>query len=195
MLTIAWDVDDVLNDLMRSWFEDCWLHMNPSCDLVYDDLKENPPEKILGITRHEYLQSLDTYRLSGAYQTLVPCQHLLGWFQKYGHNANHIAVTAVPICTVHISSFWVLKYFGQWIRSFHFVPSNRTDYHTITYDRSKAELISRIGQVDILVEDNKKNAEDFRNMGGMSILIHTPWSETGVKKEELLKIISEKVVK
>ena len=27
MLTIVWDVDDVLNDLMLQWFTSCWLEV------------------------------------------------------------------------------------------------------------------------------------------------------------------------
>ena len=38
MLTIAWDVDDVLNDLMGAWLKDAWLPAHPECTLAYDDL-------------------------------------------------------------------------------------------------------------------------------------------------------------
>ncbi len=41
--TIVWDVDDVLNDLMGSWFFlGCQDH--PECAVTYEDLKEKPPQ-------------------------------------------------------------------------------------------------------------------------------------------------------
>ena len=45
MKTVIWDVDDVLNDLMRCWFEKSWLLSHPECTLTYEDLTQNPPSK------------------------------------------------------------------------------------------------------------------------------------------------------
>ena len=47
MVTIAWDVDDVLNDLMRHWFKSTWKTTHPECKVIYEDLSENPPRQIL----------------------------------------------------------------------------------------------------------------------------------------------------
>ena len=59
MRTLVWDIDDVLNDLMRSWFTEEWLPTHPDCRLAYADLLENPPHRVLGIAEAEYLASLD----------------------------------------------------------------------------------------------------------------------------------------
>ena len=45
MLTLAWDVDDVLNDLMQVWLEEAWLPAHPECNVTYRDLTSNPPHR------------------------------------------------------------------------------------------------------------------------------------------------------
>ena len=65
MNLIVWDIDDVLNDLMRAWFELHWRPRHPECSLHYSQLRENPPQRVLGISESEYLSSLDEFRLSG----------------------------------------------------------------------------------------------------------------------------------
>ena len=50
MKTIIWDVDDVLNDLMYSWFQEHRDLYNPDSTLKYQDITQNPPHEILGIT-------------------------------------------------------------------------------------------------------------------------------------------------
>ena len=64
MKTIVWDVDDVLNNLMQSWLETAWLPAHPACQITYRLLTENPPHHLLGISKIEYLQSLDDFRLN-----------------------------------------------------------------------------------------------------------------------------------
>jgi len=39
MLTIAWDVDDVLNECMDIWFEN-WRRKHPHLNLKYEDLTD-----------------------------------------------------------------------------------------------------------------------------------------------------------
>ncbi len=48
MKTIVWDIDDVLNDLTRAWFETAWLPAHRECRLTYEELKVNPPHELLG---------------------------------------------------------------------------------------------------------------------------------------------------
>ena len=62
MLTIVWDIDDVLNDFMKRWFEQWWRPQKTNCKLNYNDLVENPPHNILGIDLQEYQNSIDAFR-------------------------------------------------------------------------------------------------------------------------------------
>jgi len=125
MKTIAWDIDDVLNDLMLLWFKQKWVAEHRDCRLRYEELTENPPHKLLEVGLNDYLGSLDEYRLSPLYQQMSPIQEVRGWFVKYGGNFRHIALTAVPLIAAPASAQWVFKNFGTWIRTFHFVPSKR----------------------------------------------------------------------
>ena len=79
MKTIAWDVDDVLNDLMLMWFRQRWIIEHDDCKLKYEELTENPPHRLLGISVYEYLQSLDDYRLSPLYQQMKPVKEVMEW--------------------------------------------------------------------------------------------------------------------
>ncbi len=84
MRTIAWDVDDVLNDLARCWLEQAWRRAHPQCDLPYEALTRNPPHRELGVDMQAYLDSLDGYRHTQGYLEMVPTPAVLEWFQAHG---------------------------------------------------------------------------------------------------------------
>ena len=107
---IAWDVDDVMNDLTRRWLEDRWLPAHPACGLKYEHIVENPPHSLLGVPLGEYLQSLDEYRME-KYLALEPNPVLLKWFETNGAEFRHIVVTAVPLLTASLSAKWVFQHF------------------------------------------------------------------------------------
>jgi hypothetical protein len=193
MLTIAWDVDDVLNDLMHAWYTYKWIPGHSGCNIAYESLVENPPNNILGISREEYLASLDGFRLSKDYEKLKPCGEILQWFHKHGSKARHIALTAVPTVAAHASAGWVTRHFGNWIRTFHFIPSFRDVTYGVCYDRTKVEYIKRVGTIDILVEDNRNNIAGLEDLGKKGLLVSRPWNSSaksiGDILEELIIII------
>lgn len=176
MITIAWDVDDVLNDLMRRWLEDAWKPGHPSCKVEFRQITENPPERIIGCSRQEYSLSLDAYRLSKGYPGLEPDAEVLAWFEKNGFKARHIALSSVPLKACHVSASWVMKYFGKWIRSFNFVPSFRQEEDTPVYGRNKADYLKWFGKADVLVEDSGENIIQAEALGIRGILIGKPWN-------------------
>lgn len=193
MLTLAWDVDDVLNDLMRSWFEKKWLIDNPGSAVKYEDLIENPPCKIIGAARAEYIQSLDGFRLSQDYIEMEPNKEVLAWFQEYGETARHIVLTAVPVNRADISAQWVLKNFGKWIRSFNYVPSIRDDIKAPEYDKSKADFLSWFEKVDIFIEDNEGNIREAAKQGINGLLAARPWNNSNVSMPGVLKKITKMI--
>lgn len=190
MYTIVWDVDDVLNDLMRNWFECFWMTSRKEYSLSYDDIKENPPHSILGITQNEYLASLDAYRLSEDAKQLQPNADLLRWFKEYGGNFRHIALTATPLKATDISAYWVLKHFGIWIRTYHFVPSLRDGENIPRYDNVKGEFLKWINKADILVDDNENNINEAKNLGIIGLLVTKPWNKNGYIIEEVIDILT-----
>lgn len=186
MRTIAWDVDDVLNNLMYDWFCQKWLKVHPKCGQQYDDLIINPPHTILGVTKEAYLQSLDEYRQDFMMQ-LQPSTDVLQWFAENGTSYRHLVLTATPISTAPQSAFWVMKHFGQWIRGFHFVPSLRTGQTIVPYEQSKQEFLDWIGKVDIFIDDNPHNIAMAQLSGIRSYLVKRPWNQ-GI---ELLDILAD----
>jgi len=175
--TIAWDVDDVLNDLMRAWFEHCWMRAHPDCPLRYGRISDNPPDALLGISRADYLASLDGFRLSEGAETMLPVPEVLAWFRQYGKSCRHLALTAVPLRAASVSAAWVMRHFGAWIRSFHLVPSPRQDERIPNYDRTKEDFLRWWGKVDILVDDNPVNVASARSLGIEAILVSRPWNQ------------------
>jgi len=175
MLTIAWDVDDVLNDLMRMWLAKEWLPNHPHHPLSYDDLRANPPLEPIGSNLDEYLCSLDRFRHS-RYAELEPLPEAKAWFDRHGDSYRHVALTAVPLRAAPISAAWVLRHFGRWIRSFHFVPSRRAGESLPPYDANKQEFLRWWGKADVLVDDLPSNVESARQAGVKAILIPRPWN-------------------
>jgi len=186
MKTIAWDVDDVLNNLMFDWFTKHCKKNNIS-NIRYQDLTENPPHKILKISKESYLTSLDQFRSYNYYQSLEPDKKILDWFNNYGHKARHIVLTSVPYSKADLSAAWIIKYFGKWIRSFNFVPSYRKNVDIPVYDKSKKEFLSWLGNIDILVEDNIQNYSDAKKLGLESFLVKQPWNNSKSELEEVLE--------
>jgi len=194
MKTLAWDVDDVLNSLMRVWFEEFITNSQREIKIGYDQLSENPPLKLLGITMKQYHVSLDEFRLSGRYERLEPNGEILNWFNVYGHCCRHLALTAVPLAAAPISSAWVLKHFGKWIRTFHFVPSKRSEEAIPVYDRSKVDFIDRHGNIDILIDDNFEHIEQAAQIGLQGILITQPWNAGKIDMSDNLAYLTRAIV-
>jgi hypothetical protein len=175
MLTIVWDVDDVLNSLMRDWFEQEWKAQRPECRHTYGDLTENPPHGVLGVTRWEYLDSLDRFRLCSAARDMAPDPEVLAWFRSYGADFRHIALTARPLDTAPPAAEWVMRHFGDYIRVFGVVPC-RSGPATPTYDGSKSEFLEWWGRGDILVDDSRDNIESAERIGVCGVLFPQPWN-------------------
>ena len=192
MLTLAWDVDDVLNDFMRLWFERCWLPKHKDSSLTYENLTENPPHRLLGLSESDYLSSLDAFRLSESCRNMTPVPEVVSWFKKKGEQFRHIALTARSFHTVPIASRWVLYYFGKWIRSFHFIPAKREGQIIPAYDQSKAEFLHWFEKVDVLVDDSGLNIDMARAEGIEGILFPRPWNKNkNMAIDEALKALNE----
>ena len=183
--TIVWDVDDVLNDLMRSWFL-LWCQDHPRCSVGYENLKENPPHEVLGATRDRYLQSLDAFRNSQAYQDMAPIKEVRAWFLENGSRFRHMALTAVPLRAASFSAQWVFRNFGIWIRAFHFVPSKRKDETIPQYDRDKTDLLQRLGPVDFFIDDNAEHVVAAQNAGINALFFPRPWNHSRMSITETL---------
>ena len=178
MLTIAWDVDDVLNDLMRSWFSEAWLPAHPACALRYEELRANPPAALLGVSGEEYLDSLDRFR-EARYAELAPLPEAEAWFERNGDRYRHIALTGVPLAAAPLSAAWVMRHFGRWMRSFHFVPSPRAGQAIPAYDASKRDFLRWWGKADALVDDSPANVDAAREAGVRALLMPRPWNGAG----------------
>jgi hypothetical protein len=189
MVTVAWDVDDVLNELMRFWFEKKWITEHPKVRLKYVEITENPPHKLLGVSKEEYLTSLDEFRLSIKYKKMQPVPEVKNWFVHYGKFFRHIALTAAPLSCTPISAAWVIRHFGYWVRSFSFVPSQRKRENLPQYDKTKGDLLRWWGKADILVDDSISNVEEAQSMGMQAILMPQPWNNSKLTTEQTLELL------
>lgn len=186
MKTIVWDVDDVLNDLMKVWFEQYWLSKHPQLDLNYEKIKINPPHALLGVAKEQYLTSLDEFRLSGLYDQLKPVKEVRDWFSTHGVKYRHVALTRVPVAVAHISSAWVMKNFGTFIRSFHFIPSYRAGENSPVYDENKGTYLNYFGKADLLIDDALENIDAAKKVGVRTLVFPRPWNGSKMTIKQLL---------
>jgi hypothetical protein len=189
MRTIAWDVDDVLNELMRVWLETWWRPAHPECPVGFDELTENPPHRLLGISHTDYLASLDSFRLSEPFARLVPRPEVLAWFERHGASYRHLALTAVPLRCAPASAAWVLQHFGRWLRSFHVIPSPRSAEAIPAYDRSKEDFLRRTGSIDLLIDDNPAHILGAERAGVQGLLFPAPWNKSRETLSRLLELL------
>jgi hypothetical protein len=176
MQTLAWDIDDVLNDLMRVWLDTWWKPAHSGCHVEYEQLNENPPHRLLKTSLPEYLDSLDAFRLSEHYPRLAPRAELTTWFEKHGASYRHLALTAVPLRCAAVSAAWLLRHFGRWIRSFHVIPSPRSDERIPAYDESKEAFLRLARGIDALIDDNPGHIQGAKKAGVRGLLFPCPWN-------------------
>lgn len=188
MKTVVWDIDDVLNDLMREWL--LWFSDREKIKTNYEQITENPPNKILGITEKDYLNSLDEFRLSERYQKMKPLREVYSWFEREGNRFRHIALTATPLRCAPTTALWVLKNFGKWIRTFHFIPSKREGETLPLYDSDKAQFLEWLQKADFFIDDNEENVNLAKKIGVNAIIWKRPWNSSIHSWHETLKIIS-----
>ena len=173
-MLLIWDVDDVLNSLMQYYMEN-GLPVNAR-QLSCEALTENPPHKLLGISKEEYLSSLDHVR-SGSFYDLPPRPEIMAFFDECGHKFDHIILSAVPVRFMEKSSAWVLHYFGDWVQSCLFIPSHRPECNVKSQlFASKAEAVKFFGPRAVLIDDAVKNVEETRSAGGRALYFPAPWN-------------------
>lgn len=176
MLTIAWDVDDVLNDLLADWLAAWRASLESASGLAYEDLTENPPNRLLGISRDEYLASVDAFRNSEAGRDICPLADVVDWFERNGGRYRHLALTARPLDTVPAAAEWVMRHFGTWIRTFHFIPTPRAGQALPKYETSKAEYLAWLAKVDVFIDDTSENVDPCPGLGVDVVLMPRPWN-------------------
>jgi hypothetical protein len=194
MKTIVWDVDDVLNDLMAAWFEDYAALRGTAPSITYDQLTSNPPDELLGISRTEYLASLDEFRLSGRADNMMPVAEMFEWFCRYGDSSYNVALTAAPLCASPVSAQWVMRNFGRWIRSFNVIPSPRPGIEAAQYHSTKSDFLGWWGKADILVDDSEQNIAGALSLGMKAVLIPRPWNHSTQTMKQALAELSELVL-
>jgi FMN phosphatase YigB (HAD superfamily) len=172
---VVWDVDDVLNELMREWFEDWWRPRHPECTHDYADISANPPHSVLGISEAAYLSSLDEFR-EARFAALMPRPEVLQWFREHGHRAHHVALSAPPEAFAHASAAWVIRHFGQWIRTYAFVPARRGRTDVADPRVAKRNYLEWLGHGDVFLDDRADNVQAARSLGMTGIVLPQPWS-------------------
>jgi FMN phosphatase YigB (HAD superfamily) len=193
MQTIVWDVDDVLNDLMRAWFTQAWKPAHPECRISYRDLRENPPHRILGVEPCEYLDSLDAFRLSPQARSLEPNPAVLAWLRQYGDRYRHVALTARPLESAPAAAEWLFRHFGGHFRCFGVVPS-RSPAGTPHYDGQKAEFLQWLGGADYFIDDSEENVAAARRLEIPSVLYPQPWNRATFTVDDALATLIERMV-
>ena len=156
-------------------------------------IKTNPPHHLLGLSLQEYLASLDVFRLSGLYEQLEPLPEVLAWFSAQGAQYRHVALTRVPLAAAHVTAAWVLRHFGEWIRSFHFVPSFRAGKNPPVYDEDKGDFLRYFGKADLLIDDTMENIEAANKVGVRTLVFPRPWNHSKMTVEQTLAAIAGEV--
>jgi hypothetical protein len=107
---------------------------------------------------------------------MQPIPQVMQWFTEHGSRARHVAISAVPLAAAHLSAAWVIRHFGLWIRSFHFIPSPREERPTPVYDRSKGEALRHWGTIDAFIDDSLDNLASAERFGIRTFCVPRPWN-------------------
>ena len=192
MLTIAWDVDDVLNNLMEAWLGEAWKPRHPECALSYSEITENPPHYLLGVPESEYHSSLDAFRLSDRARVLKPNPVIAEWLRAFGSEYHHIALTARPLESAPQAAEWTFRHFRTHIRAFAVVPA-RLPSDVPGYHRNKSDFIQWLGKVDILIDDSEENIVAAQKVGIHGVLYPQPWNSATGTVQTVLESLNQLV--
>ncbi len=193
-MLILWDVDDVLNQLMREWLH-FWQLKNKldSKPVDVSQILENPPSRVLGIPLEQYLKSLDEFRNSSLGRRMTPHPEVLHWFQKFGPKFVHIALTARPSETMPNQAAWVYENFGRWIHSIVSVSPSRLEsaYQRHQIFVSKASFIQWLDKPVILIDDSEDNIQEAKQHCLRTFLFPQPWNSSNQTTEDVLGELSQ----
>lgn len=190
MLTVVWDVDDVLNDLMYQWFFHGWMAEHPECRIPYEKLTSNPPHTILGTDLPDYLASMDRFRKTERGCNMSPNADVLAWFREQGYRFRHVALTARPLETAPDVAHWVMRHFGAWVRCFGVVPT-RIDEGVPVYDRTKGDYLAWLGRGNVLVDDSPDNIAQAASLGLRTLHAAQPWNNSRLSLPAVLRELSQ----
>ncbi len=152
---MAWDVDDVLNDLSAAWAS----HEG----LDWKSARGGSPKEMassLGIPEDEYLASLDRFRRE-EYRFLSPNPFIRDWLSQAAGSVRSVAITRTPIRTAGQVSRWVFETYGHLIQGYFVALSPRREDPVNTTYESKADVVRRIVGVVALVDDQPANFSDL----------------------------------
>lgn len=192
MNLIVWDIDDVLNNLMQVWFDKHWRPRHPECRPHFEQILENPPHRVLGISESEYLASLDEFRSSPMAGTMQPNAEILEWFQTRGMHYRHLALTARPLATMPAAAEWLFRHFGGYIRTVSVIPS-RLDPALPSYDQTKGEFLGWLSKAGVLVDDSESNIRTAAMAGVKGVVFPQPWNQSRLSVAETLELIEATV--
>jgi hypothetical protein len=187
---IVWDLDDTLNELMREWLAWHGRRQPKAAPVRFEELRENPPHRLLGISPAEYLASLDGFRLSAEARAMRPVPEIRVWFEVHGFAFEHHVLTARPVAMAPAAAEWVFAHFGKWIRHFHFVPALRAQDNPPDQGTTKGEVIARFGGADFFVDDSRENLKAAAAAVPTCLLVPRPWNGSKGTLAEVLATLT-----
>lgn len=182
-VTIAWDVDDVLNELTRSWAETAGLG-----DRFKDGQGRDPGAYVnsLGFPPSDYLISLDEFR-ANCYGSLEPNSLTHAWFVQHGSRCDHVVVSRTPLKASSIMRAWVLDHFGRWITNVIVTPSWRSTDPSGTLYPSKGDIMQSIRKPAVLVDDTEANLVEARRTCHV-VTFAQPWNSGASQRDSLAEL-------
>lgn len=185
-MVVAWDVDDVLNDLTQQWMD--WVGLSPA---KLDGPLQGPGDYAInsGWLEDEYLESLDRFRME-KYAALEPRTQLQEWLKENQRaHVVHVAITRTPLRAAAPVSDWVMRNFGAWIHAFIVCPSARVDDDADLIRRTKAEWLQLFQGEGTLIDDTPENLEKLPP-GWVPLLFPAPWN---IAHGERIETVTESV--
>jgi len=176
MVIVAWDVDDVLSELVREWIR----FKQPA--VKYEDIVCELPDLRWGYagTQAEFLAELDDVKQNHHHE-FRPCAAVLDWFRTTGHLAEHVAITSAPRFLMPVMSEWVFRMYGEWIYTVHCMPSKRPNVedHPYFIGNSKGRFLRDhyFNQRPVLlIDDLSHNIQSAHDHGIPCVTFPQPWN-------------------
>lgn len=181
---VAWDVDDVLNDLTHQWANWSGVDLN----------EPHPPTgdsatwiSTLGFPQADYLASLDAFRAE-SYESLDPNPLVRTLLENWpSPHDTHFALTATPLFAQPIVAEWVMRHYSGWLRGVWFCPSKRPSDPSGTPVVTKGDVLARFCGQTVLIDDSVVNLATVARPAE-TLMYPRPWNSS-IRDESLADFV------
>lgn len=167
-MKIGIDIDDTLIDGTKPLWK--FLNKKLNINIKFEDLTYEKMADQLGITREREAELYEEFIESEYNEQTLPLEGAVEAIDQLSKNNNLVIVTNRAIKEYHGTHEMIKRYFKNHISEIYFGRNHLAEI------AKKKSIVCRENNIELMIEDNRKNAIDCYENGIRVILFDYPWN-------------------